>query len=552
MLQKLYIRNYAIIEELNIEFDEHLNVITGETGAGKSIILGALSLILGERADTSVLINPQEKCIVEATFDVSKNDGFQQMLQAQDLDAEPLCTIRREIGTSGKSRSFVNDTPVVLTLLNSITSLLVDLHRQFDTRALLHSHFRYEIMDAMSDTLQEVKKYQSLYNNYISLQSECRQMIQQQERWNKEADYKQFLYDELADAAFRENEIEETEATLKQLSHAENIKNVLQSALYGLEESEQPINNELKKILQQLQSLTNIFPEVASLTQRTESAWVELRDIADEVSALQHKTELDPEKLQRLQERQDMAYRLLKKHNATTTADLLHIQQQLSAELVEKNTVEEKINKLQQEIQHAHTAIASAADTISLKRKKNAPEFEKKINDLLHLVGMPNAKLKIELADSGTLHSFGKDDIEILIDANNTGKFLPIQKAASGGELSRIMLCIKTLTAKALKLPTLIFDEVDTGISGEAARQVGLLLQKVSEYHQVICITHQPQVAAKGTQHLYVYKSQEKDKSVKTKIKKLNQEEHVNAVAQMIGGNKPSEAAIKNAKELAG
>ncbi len=552
MLQKLYIRNYAIIDELTIEFDPQLNVITGETGAGKSIILGAFSLILGERADTSVLSTNGKKCIVEACFDVSSQELFQRQLRLEQLDVEPVCIIRREISPSGKSRAFVNDTPVTLQVLNALASLLVDLHRQTDSRALLENDFRFAVTDAMARTQDALKKYQEDYNLYKSRQNAYRHLLQEQEQWNREADYNQFISDELNQAAFQDGELEESEVLMKQLTHAEQIRNTLEAVSFGLEDREMAVNHELKKMQQQLEALIALHPETAPLSRRIESALLELRDIAAELRTLQDRVNMDPEHLLRLQERLDLGYRLLKKHQVSTTAELLYIQQQLSEKLLAKNSAGQELTALKETLDTLEQSLQQQADAISKQRKAEAPEFVGKINELLHLVGMPNALIKLDITPSAGLHHSGADDIAFLIDANKSGKFLPLQKAASGGELSRIMLCIKTLTARALALPTLIFDEVDTGISGEAARQVGILLRSVADYHQVLCITHQPQVAGKGSRHFYVYKSEGTKDTITTRIKLLNDTEHIEAVARMIGGDKPSKAALENARELAG
>lgn len=552
MLQKLYIRNYAIIDELSISFDEHLNVITGETGAGKSIILGALSLILGERADTSVLINREEKSVVEAYFKTEQNKHFNALLQREELDMEPVTIIRREISASGKSRAFVNDTPVTLTTLNELTSALVDLHRQFDNRALEENAFMYEVVDAVAENQSLLSGYKTTFTRYKQLQQEYRKLAESQNQWQKEADYKQFLFDELEQAAFAADEIEQADITLKQLSHSEQIKSVLQLVYSALEEGEQPLNNELKRLLQQLQSIAPVLEDAGTLAQRMESALLELRDIATELDVLQNKVDLDPEHLQTLQERIDLGYRLMKKHGVLSTASLLEIHGQLSAELLLQNTTENNLKQLQEQISETENALKETALALHEKRAVTAPDFSEKVNGLLKLVGMPNAVLKIEIKASAQLHEYGNDDISFLFDANKSGKFSPVQKAASGGEMSRIMLCIKTLTAKALALPTLIFDEVDAGISGEAAKQVGILLRSLSDYHQVLCITHQPQVAGKGTQHFYVYKTSAELGQVKTRIRLLTTEERVRAIAQMIGGEQPSEAAMENARELVG
>lgn len=552
MLQKIYIRNYAIIDELDITFDEHLNVITGETGAGKSIILGALSLILGERADTSVLINREEKSVVEASFYTEHNVFFNALLQREELDIEPVTLIRREISASGKSRAFINDTPVTLSQLNELTSALVDLHRQFDNRALEENAFLYEVIDAVAENQQLLSAYKNKFGIYKQLQSDYRKLEESQQQWQKEADYKQFLFDELEQASFNSNEIEEAEQTLKQLSHAEQIKSVLQLVYSTLEEGEQPLNNDLKRLLQQLQSIAGVQPEAGALAQRMESALLELRDIAGELDSLQDKVDLDPGQLQVLQERIDLGYRLLKKHSVQTTDELVSLHRQLSEELLQQSHSEQTLLALQEQITTVEGELQEMASALHLKREETAPGFSEKINELLSLVGMPNAILKIEITPGAALQEYGTDQVAFLFDANKSGKFTPVQKAASGGEMSRIMLCIKALTAKALDLPTLIFDEVDAGISGEAAKQVGLLLRSLSDYHQVLCITHQPQVAGKGTQHFYVYKIATEQDMVKTRIRLLTTEERIRAIAQMIGGEKPSEAALENARELVG
>lgn len=552
MLQKLYIRNYAIIDELTISFDPGLNVITGETGAGKSIILGALSLILGERADSSVLINREEKSVVEAHFYTEKNKGFNGLLQAAELDADPVTIIRREISAAGKSRAFVNDTPVSLGQLNELTSALVDLHRQFDNRAIGENAFLYEVIDAVADNQPALAAYRGQFYAYRQLQSAYKVMADSQAQWRKEADYKQFLFSELEDAAFTPNEIEEAEQSLKQLSHAEQIRSVLQSVYGSLEESEQPVNHELRRLLLQLQSITSVQPEAAVLAGRMESALLELRDIAGELAALQEKTDLDPERMQQLQERTDLGYRLLKKHGLANTAGLLDLQHQLAEELRRQDDAGQSLKDMETALAEQEAGLREAAERLQEQRMSVAPGFAARVNELLTLVGMPNAQLQIALEAGHTLHEHGTGEIMFLFDANKSGKFLPVQKAASGGEMSRIMLCIKALTAEALALPTLIFDEVDAGISGEAARQVGILLRSLSGYHQVLCITHQPQVAGKGTRHFYVYKTNNELNEVKTRVRLLDADERIRAIAQMIGGEQPSEAAIRNAKEMVG
>ncbi|HXS35819.1 MAG TPA: DNA repair protein RecN [Flavipsychrobacter sp.] len=550
MLQKLIINNYAIIDHLTIEPDAHLNTVTGETGAGKSIIVGALSLILGERADTSVLINKNEKCVLEAYFDVQGNDVFRKALLEEELDDENICIIRREINANGKSRAFVNDTPVTLGQLNKLTSLLVDLHQQFGHLELEEDSFQMDVLDSIAQNGELKKKYNQLFQQYKKVSQQLSENKHKQAQWQKESDYKKFLLDELLQVAFKENEIEDAEQLLKQMSNAEKIISVLQASRYTLEEGEQPLLNELRRISQQLQNIMEVMPDIANLNQRITSAWAELKDVSSELEQMEGKVSLDQELMEKLQERIDIGYKLLKKHALQNTDGLLLLQQRLEFELKATLDLDNEIDQLSKELEAINKDLYTEAEKLSKERKKIAPKIAAKVNELLSLVGMPNAKFNIVLKQTEQPFARGIDDVQFLLDANKSGQFLPIEKSASGGEMSRIMLCIKSLTAKAMHMPTLIFDEVDTGISGEAARQVGILLQDLSKYHQVICITHQPQVAAKGLRHFYVYKDSDKDDRITTKVRILKQDERIMAIARMIGGEKPSEAALQNAKEL--
>lgn len=550
MLQQLNIRNYAIIEELSIEPCEHLNTLTGETGAGKSIILGALSLILGDRADSTVLINKEEKCVVEARFDVKENKSFRKVLKEEDLDDGEVCIIRREIATNGKSRAFINDTPVNLQQLNKLTCLLVDLQQQFGHLALKDNSFQMDVVDAIAKNNELNTEYSILFKKHLDITKQLIALKEKQSNWQKETDYKQFLLDELLHANFKEQEIEYAEQQLKQLIHAEKIISVLQAARFLLNEGEQPINNELKKTTQQLQSIADVMDGVDRLQQRISSVYIELKDVAEELENLEGKISLDPALMQNLQERLDLGYKLEKKHAVQTTADLLLIQHQLDQDLQATQNLSTEIENLSLQQQTNIVEMTAIATQLSTQRKKVAPRIAEEVNKLLKLVGMPNAQIQIAIETLKEPSFIGMDDVQFMFDANKSGQWLPVYKAASGGEMSRIMLCIKSLTAKAMHLPTLIFDEVDAGISGEAARQVGLLLKELGNYHQVICITHQPQVAAKGLRHFFVYKEADKNKKIATRVRVLQKEERTLAIAQMMGGEQPTEAALQSAREL--
>ncbi len=551
MLQKLVVRNYAIIDRLTLAPDAHLNTVTGETGAGKSIILGALSLILGERADTSVLINKEEKCVVEAHFEVKGADAFREALRGEEIDDEDgHCIIRREIAVSGKSRAFVNDTPVTLPTVARLTGLLVDLHQQFGHLALQDDHFQVDVLDAVGATFPQREKYREAYRRYRTVSAELAELQTRQAQWQKESDYNTYLFEELQTAAFTEEEVENADARLKSLAHAERISGVLAAGRMILDEGDQPLATELRRIAQSLSGISDVLPDAAPLCDRLNGAYAEVKDIASELEVLEGKVSLDPGEMQQLQERVDLGYRLFKKHGVTITAELLVVQAGLEEALQASLQGAENIERLTAEKEAAAKAVLTEGAKLTEARKKVAPHIAKRVTELLALVGMPNARFEISMGKSKEPGPLGLDEVQYSLDANRSGRFQPIHKAASGGEMSRIMLCIKSLTAKALHLPTLIFDEVDTGISGEAARQVGILLRDLSRYHQVICITHQPQVAAKGTQHFYVYKDAEGKGRITTKVRVLEPAERVMAIARMIGGEVPSEAAVANAREL--
>ncbi|HXS59124.1 MAG TPA: DNA repair protein RecN [Hanamia sp.] len=557
MLQQLHIHNYAIIDSININFSGHLNIITGETGAGKSILMGALNLILGERAETSVLLNKEKKCFIEGTFKTN-HKPVQEFLKLNELDAEEELLIRREISSSGKSRAFVNDTPVTLSQLKQLSSLLVDLHQQFDTLELNNNDFQREVVDSLAGNGKLLEQYQVVFKKYKSVLNELEKLKEEQASANKELDYNQFLFDELEQANFLENELENIDAEIKILSHAEHIKSILSEIYFQMEESEEPLVQQLKSIGNKLQTLQNIYPEVEKLSDRLNSLQIEMQDISNEIDHINGKVSFDDEKINELNDRMTLGYGLLKKHNVQTTSQLLEIKKQLSFELEKVTNLTEAISEKEKQSLIYFDDATKLAKTISEKRKKEIAPFEEKVNKLLSQVGMPNAKIKVDIKDTPSLTLFGNDTIEFLFNANvsaiqtsKSAKFEPLRKVASGGELSRVMLSIKSLVAKSVQLPTLIFDEIDSGISGEAARQVGIIIKELSAAHQVISITHQPQIAAKAERHFFVYKEIQND-TIITAIKVLNEEERITAIATMLSGKKPTAAAFENAKELIG
>ena len=548
MLKSLYIQNYAIIEELNITFSGHLNIITGETGAGKSIVMGALSLILGERADTTVLLSRDKKCYVEGSFAIDGKAEIKQFLKENDLDTEDELVIRREITSNGKSRAFINDTPVNLMQLQQLSASLVDLHQQFNTLQLGETEFQRTVVDALAGNNAAVKAYSTLFQSLQNVKRSLVALEEQRRQFNKEADYTKFLFDELKEAGLKENELEDAEAELKLLANAEGIKEALTKAYFTLQESELPIVQQLKTISNQLQAFGNHHTGIASIVGRMQSVQIELKDIADEIERLNEHVNYDAKKIDLLNEKLAVGYRLLKKHGVQTTNQLLEVKEQLESKLQAVLNIDDSIVAKEKELSRLGQEAQAAADKISQARQKQAKPLEDKVNALLVQVGMPNARLKVEIKETA-LQQSGKDEIAFLFDANKSRQFAPISKVASGGELSRLMLCIKSLVAASIDLPTMIFDEIDSGISGEAARQVGGILKELAARRQIICITHQPQIAGRANLHFYVYK-EIVGEAVKTNIRELSQDERITAIAKMLSGEKPTAAALENAREM--
>jgi DNA repair protein RecN (Recombination protein N) len=548
MLKEVSIQNFAIIEELKVVFQPELNIITGETGAGKSILLGALGLVLGERADSSVLLNKEKKCVVEVLFEVN-NTTIKEWLSAEDIDeAVDELVLRREIGSNGKSRAFINDTPVNLQQLKQLSSMLVDLHQQFDTLELGEAYFQREALDAMAGCSKDTAAYHQLYVQFSKEQKELQLLKEKQQQAQKEKDYHQFLLEELEQASFKENELEQIEQELKLLSNAGAVSSTLTDAVYLLKDGETPVVQQLKTLLQRLHQYKELNHDLSIIIERLQSAHIELSDIASELDHLQNTIAVDEERMQQITERLEIGYKLQKKHGVNSTHELLKIQQQLETKLQAVLNLEEEINTKEQQTSALQLQLQQQADGLSVKRTKQALPFAEKVNALLAKVGMPNAQLKVEVHTTA-LNAYGSNTIEFLFDANKSNRFEPISKVASGGELSRLMLCIKSLVAKQMALPTMLFDEIDTGISGEAARQVGILLKELSKQHQVITITHLPQIAAKASAHFYVYKQEEK-KGISTKIRLLKKEEQIEAIARMLSGERLTDSSLKTAKEL--
>ncbi len=570
MLSRLSIQNYVIIDQLDIDFSGKLNAITGETGAGKSIIAGALGLILGERSDSTALVNKEKKCVIEGTFGTEQRKAILQFLKENDPDSyrddgESELVLRREIAVNGKSRAFINDSPVNLSQLQELGSLLVDLHLQFDTLELTKSDFQLEVMDALAGHAPLLEEYQTLFRQWQQLKKETEELTAQKQQFDNEADYNRFQYQELNDAGFKENELEATDAELKLLNNSEGIKATLSKVYYELKENETPLVQQLRMLQNQLSAFASLHPGLPDILQRIQSAQIELQDIAAEVDHINNQVNYDPKRIEHLNERLSAGYKLQKKHGVNSTHELLEIQRQLEEKLKAVLNMDETILQKEAELVKTKHALSKLAEDISADRKKQAKPLGDKVNKLLVQVGMPNARLKVEIRRV-ELNSSGCDAVEFMFNANlpasaeaTAGKdvqFQPVRKVASGGELSRLMLCIKSLVAQSIQLPTLIFDEIDSGISGEAARQAGIILKELAEKRQVICITHQPQIAGKANAHFFVYKEIIKPASpagrdtVQTNIRLLSTEERITIIAKMLSGERPTAAAMENAREM--
>jgi DNA repair protein RecN (Recombination protein N) len=556
MLQELHIQNYAIIDEVRIHFSKGLNIITGETGAGKSILMGALSLILGERADSNVLVDQSRKCTIEGVFSYTPGTPVASFLAEQGLDEEPELMLRREIATNGKTRAFINDTPVTLQQLKQLASLLVDLHRQFDTLELGESDFQLQVLDALANNEQLLRNYREAYVQWQTSSKAYQELLQQKQAFTREADYHQFLFDELDQLSLREQELEELEQELKVLSNAAGIKASLDKAAYTLGGSEQPIVVIIKQLIQQLQPYSSLQKDIDTIVTRLQSAQVELQDISGEIDHLNDTIQYDEQRVDEINQRLAEGYKLLKKHGVQTTHELLQIQQELSHKLNAVLEIDDQLAQLEKATNTHLQQVNEQAATLSQKRKEQIKPLEEQVNALLTKVGMPNARLRVGCT-TAALGQYGTDDISFLFNANvpagqapsDTTRFEPVRKVASGGELSRLMLCIKSLVASSINLPTMIFDEIDTGISGEAAKQVGFIMKEMGLNRQIICITHQPQIAGKAEAHFFVYKETH-DKGINTHIRQLAEEERLLAIARMLGGEKPTQAALENAREM--
>ena len=549
MLQRLSISNYALIDNLDISFAKDLNILTGETGAGKSIILGALSLILGQRAESKYFFNQEKKCVIEGTF-LIKDYDLKSFFEENDLDEEQETVLRREISADGKTRSFINDTPVNLNTLKQLGEQLIDIHSQHATLAINNERFQLVVLDTLAAHTETLNEYRETFETHRLTSKKLQESIRLFEQAKAEQDYLQFQYTELEEARLATGEQEQLEQELKVLEHAEEIKRSLLATNYLLSESEKSALSQLKEAGGVLQTLEKYSDEIGSIAERLKSSLIELKDIYNDLERLEQHTFIDEKRTLEINERLDIIYSLQKKHRVNSVSELLELQENLSSKLNKLLSGEEEIASLAKEETLLKEKLLKLAEKLSTNRKNHIPELERQVQATLTEVGMPNAVLNVSHeTDFDQLTENGADKIQFLFSANKGQSPLPMNKVASGGELSRLMLSIKSLIAKRTALPTIIFDEIDTGISGEIALKVGNIMKQLAENMQVITITHLAQIASKNGTHFKVFKD-ESGSQTRTNIQELTTEDRITEIAKMLSGDNPGEFALQNAKEL--
>lgn len=548
MLAKLFVQNYALIKELDVEFENGLTIITGETGAGKSILLGALSLILGTRADTSVLLDKNEKCIVEGTFRIDDYD-LNEFFITNELDYEALTTLRREISTAGKSRAFINDTPVTINLLKELGDHLIDIHSQHQTLMLNDNSFQMNIIDSFAGTLKLRGEYRQAYSGFLRLKKEFADEKELSDKNRSDLEYYQFQFNQLNEAKLLPGEQEELETELELLEHAEEIKAALTGSSKVLSDDEPSILSMLREVKLNLGKIRNFLPEGESLVSRTESSLIELDDLATEIEKLSLSIEADPERLTIIHQRLDNIYSLIQKHRVNNLGELIVKKEEIGNLIKMIVSSDERLVELESQMDNEVKILRAISDKMSAMRKGVLPAIESEITNILRQLGMANAKFRISLSHLPEFSLSGIDQADFLFSANKNIAPENLAKVASGGELSRVMLSLKSLLTKNNNLPTIIFDEIDSGVSGEIADKVGQILSGMGKYMQVVNITHLPQVASRGTKHYHVYKDDTED-STFTRVRLLSHEERILEVARLLSGSEVTETAIKNAREL--
>jgi DNA repair protein RecN (Recombination protein N) len=548
MLTHLSIHNYALIRQLEIDFTTGFTVITGETGAGKSILLGALNLMLGKRADIQVLFDKTKKCVVEGVFSINEYN-LQEFFDNNDLEYDNPAILRREIGNNGKTRAFINDTPVNTALLKELGEQLIDIHSQHQTVALNDANFQLTVIDSFAGITDRIKAYRSLFTGFIKLKNELDRLTELENKSKSEQDYLKFLFEELESAKLIAEEQEKLEKELQVLNHAEEIKSKLHISAQVLGGNEMNILNQISDIRTNLIQVSKFSPSFEELSLRLESVFIELSDLFNEIEKNAEAVNFDQERINEIKERLDLIYRLQSKHRVATVNELIELQRNISLKLNQIATLEDQITNLILEVQNAEQSIKKESDRISEIRKKHFVPIQKEIEKTLFEIGMPHAKFSIRHQILEFPGKDGSDAIKFTFNANKGGELMELSKVASGGELSRLMLAIKSMISQKNLLPTVIFDEIDIGVSGKVADRVGAILSQLSRSMQVIAITHLPQIAGKGDAHYFVYKETDQD-STKTEMKILNPEERVIEIAKMLSGQEVTNASVETAKHL--
>lgn len=548
MLTSLSIKNYALIDQLQVNFSNGLTIITGETGAGKSILLGGLSLILGKRADLSSVKNPSEKCVIEASFDIANYD-LKALFKTEDLDYEPQTIIRREILPSGKSRAFINDTPVNLDSLQILGDRLLDIHSQHQTLQLTNDDFQFQVIDALAANNDVLQKYSSNLGLFKTLQNELKSLLSQKAEAIKEHDYNSFLLKELEEAKLVVGELFLLEEEYETLNNIEDIKTRLSDSNELMSNDAIGIIHNLTELKQQFSKLSNYGSTYKDVYERINSSLIEIDDIISEIENLQENLEADPKRLEVVNAKLQMLHNLMLKHSASDENELIQIRESLSQKISDTENLDVTILQRENEIMTVQKQLEIDSKTIHINRAKVIPQLTQQLEAILATLGMPNSKFNIGLIESKTFFNNGTDELEFLFSANKGGNFNELKKSASGGELSRIMLAIKSILSKYIQLPTIMFDEIDTGVSGEISNKMASIMQQMSKSMQVFTITHLPQIAAKGDTHFKVFK-EDINEVTQTQLKKLNSDERIVEIAQMLGGAKLSDSAIAHAKEL--
>lgn len=551
MLKSLYIENYALIDSINIKFETGLTVITGETGAGKSIILGALSLILGQRADSRHIKHNEKRSVIEGVFQIT-DYNLKSFFEEHDwVFDEKECILRREIWSSGKSRAFVNDSPVLLNDLKELADKLIDIHSQHQNLALSDKLFQLKIVDILADTAKELENYEKAYSIYKLSVNSLKELQSQSLRSKEEEDFLRFQYDKLNESSLKIGEQEQLEAELETITHSEEIKSGLFYVSSMLSEGENSIESQLRSVGDRLQAIEMVYPKISELTERVKSAYIDMKDVREEASRSFETVEFDKERQDFIENRLSTIYGLLKKHSVITVDELIGIKDEIGLQLANIDSYDEQLSVLEKETSIKRQLMLEKGEILSKKRKLSSPKIEKQLIEKLAYLKMMNTRFVCDFKEKRSPDSTGIDDLQFLFSANKNSSLQPISDIASGGEISRLMLCLKAMIAGAVALPAIIFDEIDTGTSGDVADRVGAIMKEMSMGMQVIVITHLPQIASKGDVHFKVYK-EETSVEMKTNIKKLSSNERVNEIAGMLSGTEISNEALQNARVMLG